>query len=184
MVIGEIGIPMDMRVPYGETPKEAYAFGDFSGHLISINHSMRALEAWMVSSTWWNYTQDNNNERGDNWNKEDLSIWSADQQKDPDDLHSGGRGLQTLVRPYAYRIAGVPLEMRFDPFGAAREFFFSFRSQPNVSGPTVLFVPQYQYPDGVAIEVSDGSHELCWEKQTLLYTAGEADEHWIRLSVK
>lgn len=36
-----------------------------------------------LSATIWNYTADNSNHRGDQWNDEDLSIFSRDQQHDP-----------------------------------------------------------------------------------------------------
>jgi len=139
----------------------------------------------MISSTWWNYTEINCNAYGDLWNKEDLSVWSKDQQENPHDLHSGGRGIEALVRPYGHRIAGDPLEMVFDPFVAARDFYLRFKGVSGIKGPTVIFVPQYQYPNGVDVQVSDGSFELKWDEQTLLYNHEDIEcEHWIRIAHK
>lgn len=185
-VIGEIGIPMDMR---GETDNDAgaaFRTGDWAPQIVATDMLMKVLEELMISSTWWNYTHNNCNAHGDLWNLEDLSIWSKDQQKDPHDLHSGGRTLETLVRPYAHRIAGEPLEMIFHPLIPSREFLFRFKSTSESKGCTVIFVPQYQYPNGVDVQISDGSFELKWDEQTLLYTPADAklSEHCIRITHK
>ena len=57
------------------------------------------MEANLVSCTLWNYTADNSNGRGDQWNGEDLSLFSRDQQKDAADINSGGRALAAGTRP-------------------------------------------------------------------------------------
>ena len=57
---------------------------------------------------------DNDNRWGDQWNDEDLSIFSRNQQADPEDVNSGGRALEAVVRPYARAVAGEPLRMTFD----------------------------------------------------------------------
>jgi hypothetical protein len=90
----------------------------------------RRLEANLLHATLWNYTADNNNQWGDQWNEEDLSIFSLDQQHDPDNIHSGGRALQAVVRPYAVCTAGEPLSMKFDL--KRRAFEFEFRHDVNV----------------------------------------------------
>ena len=43
------------------------------------------------------------------WNGEDLSIYSAEGRHCPSDLHSGGRALPALVRPYARKVSGIRL---------------------------------------------------------------------------
>merc|ERR1712037_602570 len=104
--------------------------------------------------------------------------------KDPSDLHSGGRGIEAFVRPYGHRIAGEPMEMAFDCFGPAREFRLKFRSLSNVAGPTVVFVPHYQYPDGIEVEVSDGAWDLRWEEQTLLWHVEQEGRHSLKIRRK
>ena len=84
-IIGEVGIPFDMR------NKRSYRTGDFRRQVKALDTTMRALESNLASFTLWNYTADNTNARGDQWNDEDLSIFSRDQQVGLDGIHDGGR---------------------------------------------------------------------------------------------
>src|SRR5207237_3668325 len=149
VLIGEFGIPFDLQ------HKKAYRTGDFGKQIRAMNRSLRALEDTLLSGTLWNYTADNTNEHGDQWNGEDLSIFSLDQQTDPQDIHAGGRALPAVVRPYACAVAGEPLHMAFDP--DHKDFTFAFRHDATVTAPTELFVPNYQYPRGYTVGVSDAS---------------------------
>jgi hypothetical protein len=174
-LVGEVGIPFDMK------DKKSYRTGDFSPQVRALDASIQALEANLLSFTLWNYTADNTNERGDQWNDEDLSIFSRDQQSNPDDINSGGRALEAAVRPYARKIAGEPLRMAFDV--GKRAFELEFRHDPEVDAPTEIFVPDYQYPDSYAVEVSDGTYTVDRESQVLLYQhSTERDVHhiWVR----
>jgi len=173
-LIGETGIPFDMQ------NKRAYRTGNFSRQIKALDATMQALEANLLSFTLWNYTADNTNARGDRWNDEDLSLFSRDQQTDPNDINSGGRALEAAVRPYARRVAGEPLRMRFDI--RRRVFEFEFRHDPAVNAPTELFVPNYQYPKGYVVELSDGTYEVNREEQVLIYHHGEHRQvHFLRL---
>ena len=173
-LIGEFGIPFDMH------KKEAYRTGDFSRQVQAMDASFRAMEANLLSCTLWNYTADNDNRRGDQWNGEDLSIFSRDQQADPDDANSGGRALEAVVRPYPRAVAGEPLRMDFD---IRRGIFeIEFRHDPRVTAPTEIFVPNYQYPNGYEVEVSDGTYEVDRAGQMLTYRRGdERDVHLVRV---
>lgn len=174
-LIGEIGIPFDMA------KKKAYRTGDFSLQVKAMDASMRALEANLLSFTLWNYTADNSNARGDQWNDEDLSIFSRDQQTDPKDVHSGGRALKAIVRPYARAVAGEPLHVAFDYKRGT--FDFEFRHDPAVNMPTEVFVPNYQYPCGYVVEVSDGTYQVDEAAQTLVYWhSAEREVHRILVS--
>jgi hypothetical protein len=173
-LIGEFGIPFDLG------KKKAYQNGDFSRQIQAMDDSFQALEANLLSGTLWNYTADNDNEYGDQWNGEDLSIFSRDQQKDPGDLDSGGRALEAVVRPYARAVAGEPLEMSFNP--GRREFKFAFRHDAGVSAPTELYVPNFQYPHGYEVVVSDGEYTVDRENQRLEYRhSDEMEVHRLRL---
>jgi hypothetical protein len=160
-LIGEFGIPMDMN------GRKAYASGDFSDQTSALERSMQALEKHLVSYTLWNYTPDNTNERGDLWNGEDLSIWSRDQQNDPRDLNSGGRALGAAVRPHPYAIAGTPLRSFFH--AKTRTFVLEFQHEGRANGPTEIFVPRLQYPDGFRVFVSDGEVERVEGEDVILY---------------
>jgi hypothetical protein len=160
-LIGEFGIPFDLH------NKRAYSTGDFSRQVRALDRIFQALDANLLSGTLWNYTADNDNVRGDQWNGEDLSIFSRDQQADPADIHSGARALAAAVRPYAMRVAGEPLYMAFDL--KRRSFCLSFRHDPTVQAPTEIFVPQLQYPQGYKVVVSDGDYQMDLPAQRLFY---------------
>ena len=160
-VIGETGVAFDLQ------GKRAYKTGDFRRVIRAMDRTLRAMEDALMSYTLWNYTSDNTNARGDLWNDEDLSIFSRDQQTDPSDLNSGGRALEAVVRPYAGKIAGKPLEMSFDI--KRKRFDFEFRHDPTVDAPTEIFVPNFQYPHGIFVTVSDGTYEHNKELQVLTY---------------
>jgi len=177
-LIGEFGLPFDLD------DKLAYTTGDFSSQVQALDAYYAAMDANLLHCTIWNYTADNTNERGDKWNDEDLSIFSRDQQKDPADVHSGGRGLEAIVRPYARKVAGQPLRMHFRSVRdlPTRTFEFEFRHDPAVRAPTVIFVPNYQYPRGYTVEVSDGTYEVDQASQTLVYRHGSGqDVHQVRV---
>jgi hypothetical protein len=171
-LIGEFGIPFDLH------EKQAYRSGDFSQQVRAMDRSLRAMDDALASWTMWNYTADNTNARGDQWNDEDLSIFSRDQQADPSNPDSGGRALPAVVRPYPTHIAGEPLRLAFDI--RRRRCEFSFRHDPSVNAPTELYLPGLQYPHGCRVEVSDGEWQLDLEGQRLVYRHTLArPEHWI-----
>ena len=159
-LIGEFGLPFDLD------QKRAYVDGNFSMHVRALDLYFDAMDANLLNCTIWNYTADNNNERGDLWNDEDLSIYSRDQRANPDDINSGGRALEAIVRPYAQRVAGEPLRMAFDL--ETQTFEFEFRHSPAITAPTEIFVPEYQYDGSAAIEVSDGTYHYDREAQCLI----------------
>jgi hypothetical protein len=172
VLLGEFGIPFDLD------GGRAYRTGDWHACLAAMDRGFRAVEDALMNAALWHYAPDNSNADGDRWNGEDLSIFSRDQRTDPRDVASGGRALQAVVRPYARATAGEPLSMAFDP--RRRRFTFAFRHDPAVAAPTELFVPEYQYPRGCVVEVSDGTYEIDRERQTLTYRhSASRTEHTI-----
>ena len=171
-LIGETGICMDM---YGGASFVQDTEGAFDMQTDLLNTLLTALDRAFASFTLWNYSPGNTNAHGDGWNEEDLSLFSYDQQANPDDLHSGGRALPAVVRPYASRVAGTPTLMHFD--AKQRRFTLHFETDAALekSGvvESVIFVPQFQFgsdPAAIDVVVSDG--EYAWqleERQTLLY---------------
>lgn len=174
VIITETGIPFDLNA------KHAYRSGDFSVQVKALDRVISSLEANLLSFTLWNYTADNNNTRGDQWNGEDLSIFSRDQQTNPDDINSGGRALQAFLRPYARAIAGKPLRTSFDIETGV--FEFTFQHDLSVDAPTEIFLPRYPFPHGCEVVVSDGTYEIDWDEQVLRYWhSGKDIPHWIRI---
>jgi hypothetical protein len=165
-LIGEIGIPFDLQ------KKKAFRNGDFKTQVRAMDRSLQVMDDTLLNYAIWNYTADNTNARGDQWNDEDLSIFSHDQQEDPGDINSGGRALAAVVRPYARATAGEPLRMHFDT--RKKVFKFEFRHDPQASALTEFFIPTYQYPNGFRVKVSDGTYMIDRSNQLLTYqhTAG------------
>ncbi len=164
--IGEFGISFDIK------NKKAYQTGDFRLQIQVLDRTFRALEDNLLCGTLWDYTADNTNAAKDKWNAQDFSIFSRDQQADPANIHSGGRALEAVVRPYAQKIAGEPLRMSFDI--KSRRFEFEFRHDPQGTAPTEIYIPDFQYPHGASVTISDGSYTLEPGTQTLVYRHSDA----------
>jgi len=161
VLIGEVGIAYDLD------DKSAYRTGDFSAQIKAFDRTLTALEDNLHHFTLWNYTADNTNARGDKWNDEDLSIFSRDQQLDPNDINSGGRALKAIIRPYPLAISGTPQRIEFNIDN--KHFIFVFKHDPKLDEPTLIYIPDYQYKNNVLIEISDGTYEYLPEQQVLRY---------------
>ncbi|MDX2305958.1 MAG: cellulase family glycosylhydrolase [Microscillaceae bacterium] len=173
-LIGETGIPFDMH------QKKAYQNGNFSRQIKALHATLRALEDNLLSFTLWNYTADNRNEYGDMWNKEDLSVFSKDQQTDPKDINSGGRALEALLRPYPLKTSGIPIRLSFDMRKKVLEY--EFEHEEGIFEFTEFYVPNFQYPKGYKVFVSDGVYEKDEQNQRLLYKhSAERYKHQIKI---
>ncbi|OCH86208.1 glycoside hydrolase [Obba rivulosa] len=79
-IIGEIGIPYDMddKKAYGFTDNGKYK-GDYTSQQRALDASLNAADGPnALNYTIWNYCPDNSHTWGDQWNLEDLSIWSPE----------------------------------------------------------------------------------------------------------
>lgn len=77
-VFTEIGIPYDMDNKY------AYRTGDYSSQTAAMDANHFALEESKANGfTLWTYVVTNNHYWGDQWNGEDLSIYSLDDKAVP-----------------------------------------------------------------------------------------------------
>lgn len=174
-LIGEIGIAFDLN------RRSAYRTSDFRQHILAMDRSLRAADDNLLSYTIWNYTPDNDNQRGDQWNGEDLSIYSADQAHGQTGLYAGGRALPAVIRPYPVATAGTPLRLSFDMQRCI--FTYEFSHDPAVQAPTEIFVPHYHYPNGYDIWTTDGEFEVNMDEQILYYWHSTARQiHRIRIT--
>ena len=178
-LIGEFGIPFDLQ------RRELYNKGRARNAVRALERSVGALEANGSSYTLWCYAPEHAPAHGDQWNREDLSIYSASHaaeltpSADPAGVYTGGRALKAFVRPYATAICGTfegaPLfNMQ------TREYKLCFRhdasegvaasggvadaggaAPPPTLPPTLVFIPvAVHYPDGYDVLLSDGSYTV------------------------
>lgn len=98
-LIGEFGVPFNLK------NGKSFRTGDFSKQEKALTFYYELMDELQMHSTLWNYTADNCNQWGDNWNLEDLSIYSPDQRVG-NGLDAGGRALKGFCRPYPYRFSG------------------------------------------------------------------------------
>ncbi len=174
-LIGEFGIPFDMhgRRAYRKYRRGIRADRIWKRLVTALDLMYNALDNTLASSTQWNYSAGNCNDPriGDRWNQEDLSVFSRDQQDDPGDANSGGRALAGFVRPYARRVQGEILSVKF-----ARKtgtFALEFIADTSITAPTEIFVPAIQYPYGYLIDAPGTGLIPADDPQVMLFEAGK-----------
>ncbi|KAG8901460.1 hypothetical protein FRB99_005289 [Tulasnella sp. 403] len=123
--IGETGIPMDMN------EKQAFNSGDFTWQERMMDALLCGLERSLVGFTLWNYNPDNTDSHGDHWNGENFSWFSKQHlsgmtysslDQDNTQLDKGGRILHAVVRPYAAKVAGIPIRCHYEMSTGCYEF--------------------------------------------------------------
>ncbi|ATQ41465.1 glycoside hydrolase family 5 protein [Caulobacter mirabilis] len=150
-LVGEFGTPYDLD---GGEAYAAWARGERDGvwakHEAALSAMYDAMDQLQLHSTQWNYTASNRNDLriGDRWNQEDLSIYSADQEVGGND---GGRGTAGFCRPYARAVQGRLVEVAFDRM--AGTFRLAWDADPAIAGPTDVYIPTLQFPNGVEMAV-------------------------------
>ena len=75
-LVGEFGTHMDLDKGKSFKKSKNLEEKTFKWQIIALDLMYNALDHWLLSGTQWNYTFDNSNAFGDNWNQEDLSIFS------------------------------------------------------------------------------------------------------------
>lgn len=165
-LIGEFGIPYDLDQA---AAYKAWAAGDHSEkpwemHKTSLDLMYNAMDALLLSTAHWNYTASNSNDQaiGDGWNQEDLSIFSRDQQDNPLDKDSGGRGLKGFCRPYVRRAQGELLSHGFDL--KTRKFKAEIKLDSEAS-ETELYIPRLHYGSGCDISLTSGNASFIGDGQ-------------------
>jgi hypothetical protein len=179
-IIGEFGLPYDMNKREAYEKLKSEPENAWEKHIEALNMYYNAIDANLLSALQWNYTIDNTNDWGDLWNLEDFSIFSIDQQHNPEDINSGGRAIRGFCRPRFIRCAGKPLKMEFDLKEGS--FLFEFDGDASISAPTILYAPKIQYSNGYNIKISEGTIEKNEEKQLLYFSIEKDGVHTIKIS--
>jgi len=159
-LLGEFGVPFDMN------NKKAYQTGNYSKQIQALTSYYDIIDELQLNSTLWNYTPDNNNEWGDLWNLEDLSIFSRDQQKDPNEINSGGRAIKGFCRPYPMKISGELINFTYD----TKNNIFKMDWHADI-GETIIYIPKIQFDD-CKIDLSDHNCLYTLDNQYLKITQG------------
>jgi hypothetical protein len=175
-LLGEFGIPFDMN------KARAYKTGNYTKQVKALDRSFRILEANLLHYTLWNYTADNTNERGDQWNGEDLSVFSLSQQASPSGLNSGGRALEAAIRPYPKKITGKLVAYNYNYKNKTMSVSFEV---DQVSGyPVEIFVPEYVYGDDFTVYSRSGKLAFDKKERILMYYPEVSGLHRIVLRTK
>ncbi|KAK6852268.1 glycoside hydrolase family 5 [Apiospora arundinis] len=228
-LIGEVGISFDIN------DRHAFATGDYDTQRQLMHGLVSAMEDHHVAFTLWNYNPDNRVAYGDGWNKEDFSVVNGDHHDEgkdsgtggpppppdyrnraheEDELYRGGRVLDVVIRPYAAKVAGTPVQSEWDhrtlrysmvwrtgataTTGTSTSTSTALTPSTSSSGSkarlTEIFVPDYHYAShelDVAV-----SHGLEWtldrERQTLYVRSAHADAdayaaaglHWVLVEIR
>jgi hypothetical protein len=139
--VGEYGLPFDLD------GGAAFRSGDFAEQAAGLAAYGDALDDNLLGGALWTYTADNGHGSGDGWNGEDFSVYCRDD--------GGGRAVAGFSRPYATRIPGAPIRMRYEPRRC--RFTLSWRGDPGASGETEIYVPARLAARGLSVRVSDGA---------------------------
>ncbi|KAG5635943.1 hypothetical protein H0H81_009592 [Sphagnurus paluster] len=172
VIIGECGIPMDMKCALPVTifsrlanlprldssKKEAFKTEDFTWQSRMMDAMLTALERSLVGFTLWNYNPSNNDQTGDDWNGENFSWFSGKRalppsllyyEQDAPSLDNGARILPAVVRPYPAKTAGIPLRFEYEMTTGTFSFEWG-NATPEGSGAaldaTVAGVPRTGHP--------------------------------------
>jgi hypothetical protein len=179
-VIGEFGLSFDLNNRVGfrtwkTQPKKAWR-----KHIQALSMYYNAMDANLLHSMLWNYTADNDNQWGDQWNQEDFSVFSRTQQTDSEDINSGGRAIEGFCRPHMIAVAGTPIAMSFSQ--KQRVFYFEFDADPSIGAPTILYIPQLHYPQGYRVNPQDLELDTTSDQQLLAIRVPTPGVYKIRIT--
>jgi hypothetical protein len=170
VILAEFGLPYDMnnKESFGKSQAEGEKAWEKQSECLSLYYD--AIDANLLHALQWNYTPTNDNEHGDGWNLEDLSMFSKSQGFSPSDISSGGRAILGFCRPRFVACAGIPESMAFNK--EKGRFTFKFKANAGIDAPTRIHVPKTQYPGGCVVEVVPSDVKTSWEGDDLLVRHG------------
>lgn len=166
VVFGEFGTYFNLRVDGEERDPERSA--QLGASL--LNRYYEAFEKLNVGSMLWCFSATNDAKYGEDWNHEDFSIIGPDGEP---------RGAGSYVRTYARSTSGKLINQHFtsplhfwDPQIGQKPPFGHYdlhMERKESLNPTVIFVPNLQYPQGFYVWLSDGNAYFDFERQLLYW---------------
>jgi hypothetical protein len=165
-VIGEVNLCFDLDKKKAYEEFEKNPEGAWKTHVQALSAYYQSLDENLLHAFHWNYTPDNDNTWGDQWNLEDFSLFSRDQRTDVTDINSGGRAIQGFCRPHFFSLGGRPQLMAFDIKKGVFEVVFE--ADTTIDAPAVLYVPKVQFPEGYGVDVRNAKVEPDQDAQLLL----------------
>ncbi|PWN28423.1 glycoside hydrolase [Jaminaea rosea] len=215
VIIGEIGIPFDINGGVESDKDDKQEDSRWLLHeelLDSLANAMEGAKGGIAGWAWWNYNPDNVPGEGDYWNREDFSFVSSNVSggSHPQRRSAArGRALGAIVRPYAVRLAGVPMTSSWDRKEGRYELqYVNWAKRPPVKGAagqlttmvndsapaseneddaTIIYVPGLQFgPDQPDVVTTDGHIRWDRERQRLLWWASDRSpgaKHSLRITV-
>ncbi|MFN3411858.1 MAG: cellulase family glycosylhydrolase [Exilispira sp.] len=142
-LLGEFGLPFD--VFYGIS----YKIKNFVIPNTAISMFYDALDRVLISSTIWTYCVNNNNKHGDNWNKEDFSIYCKEN-----DLSK--RATPGFLRPYPKVINGKPILFKYDNKKKTIVLVFENKDENfnfDIEQSTIIFIPDLIYSKEIKYKI-------------------------------
>jgi hypothetical protein len=168
VLLGEVGVPFDI-----------HNHTNHASSTVLLDRTLRAVEKSNLDHTIWNYSPQNTQLAGDNWNGEDLSIRSK----------TSNRGLLSVVRPFAVEVSpGVNFfNQEFNPKNAAKKYTLSIICRTIGTKRIFIYLPQFHFSTSEIkvmktsgrVKSNNKKQELQWEG---ILCDGENQRHQIEIS--
>jgi len=148
-LLGEFGLPFDIFNGI------SFKIKNYKIPNTAISMFYDAIDNLLLSSTIWTYCVNNNHKYGDNWNKEDFSIYCKEDLKNcKEGLKKCSRAIDGFLRPYPVIVNGIPLSFSFDT--KTKKIIFEWENVDkeflddkdfifNKDESTVIFIPEKLY---------------------------------------
>ena len=184
-LVGEFGIAYDLDEgrAYGEWASGNHNPVVWRDHVQVLTLMYDAMDALLLNSTQWNYTVGNRNDLriGDQWNQEDLSIYSIDQSGDALGLDSGARAIDGFCRPYAKAVQGTLLEVNW--LQSDGQFSVTLHAQDHLH-PTEIFIPSRYAPETVDVAFSGVPARSEWSRSQQCLTVWAQTAGQLKVNVR
>ena len=162
-LVGEFGIAYDLDEgrAYDQWAGGNHSSAVWSNHVQVLSLMYDAMDTLLLNSTQWNYTVGNRNDLriGDQWNQEDLSIYSIDQSNSTLGLDSGARAIEGFCRPFAQAVQGTLLAVNW--LQHQGEFSVTLQAQDHLHA-TEIFIPSRYAPETLDVSFSGVPARFEW----------------------